>query len=289
MKKVNYILASLIAMPVFAFHVHAQNFGESWRSLSPVSTEQTRVVYYRSAAETQNGPANIYVDGEFHTSLLPGGFTVFCLAPGIHSLGSYVKDAPHYQGKQAQAWRDKLGAGRTYYIRASLDTTGRPLVTAQGDAEQALSGLRQQKHLLSRASSVQQCQAGSAVVYDNYAFSGDLLFRFSRAADSDLSSSGREAIAQFAAMLKQKNATDKKIVVTGFTDPIGDEKANMRLGQRRADTVKDMLVRSGIPATNITTQSMGESRVTQQCSGPVAQQIQCYAHERRVIISVEAK
>ena len=59
----------------------------------------------------------------------PVAIRCLCCA-GTHSLGSYVNDAPDYQGKRAQSWTDKLAAGKTYYIRANLDDSGRPLVVS---------------------------------------------------------------------------------------------------------------------------------------------------------------
>lgn len=280
--------ASLSA--ITAFNAHAKNnFGQAWRSMPAAAAEQVRVVYYRPAVDIGNSPAHIYVDGEFQTALLAGGYSTFCLNPGVHSLASFTNDAPSYQGKQQQPWRDNLAAGKTYYIRASLDGSGRPLVTSETEAQQQLVGTRQQTHLLSRTSSVVACQAGTTLSYDNYEFSSDLLFNFASANSNDISTEGRRAIQQFATMIKRQSNNQPHIVVTGFTDPIGDENGNMKLGQLRADTIKKLLVNNGIASASISSQSMGESQVTKQCQGSKKEQVACYANERRVIISVENK
>lgn len=285
------MLASLASMAVTAaFNVQAQNnFGQVWRSMPAAAADQVRVVYYRPADASGHAPAHIYVDGEFQTALLPGSYSAFCLNPGVHSLGSFTNDAPSYQGKQQQPWRDNLAAGKTYYIRASLDETGRPLVTSVSEAQQQLVGTRQQIHLLSRASSVVACQQGTTQSYDNYEFSSDLLFNFASANSDDISSEGRRAIQEFSAMLKRQSHHQAHIVVTGFTDPIGDENNNMKLGQRRADAIKNLLVNNGLSGANISSQSMGESQVSKLCQGSRKEQVACYASERRVIISVENK
>lgn len=280
--------ASLSAMTVF--NVQAENnFGQAWRSMPAAASDQVRIVYYRPVEAVGNSPAHIYVDGEFQTALLAGGFSTFCLTPGVHSLGSFTNDAPSYQGKEQQPWRDNLAAGKTYYIRASLDGSGRPLVTSASDAQQQLVGTRQQTHLLSRASSVINCQEGTTQSYDNYEFSSDLLFKFASANSNDISDDGRNAIQQFAAMLKRQSNSQAHIIVTGFTDPIGDENSNLKLGQHRADAIKKLLVNNGISGANISTQSMGESQVTKQCQGTRKETVACYANERRVVISVENK
>lgn len=285
------MLAAFASLSVMtAFNAQAQNnFGQVWRSMPAAANDQVRVVYYRPVDAAGNSPAHIYVDGEFQTALLPGSYSAFCLNPGVHSLGSFTNDAPSYQGKQQQPWRDNLAAGKTYYIRASLDGTGRPLVTSASDAQQQLVGTRQQIHLLSRASSVIACQQGTTQSYDNYEFSSDLLFNFASANSDDISAEGRDAIQQFTAMLKRQANSQARIVVTGFTDPIGDENNNVQLGQRRADAIKKLLVNNGLSSANISSQSMGESQVSKQCQGTRKEQVACYASERRVIISVENK
>lgn len=54
-------------------------------------------------------------------------------------------------------------------------------------------------------------------------------------------------------------AGDEKVVITGHTDDRGDEAANMKLGERRAKNVRDILRRLGVPKDRITTLSKGET------------------------------
>ena len=59
-----------------------------------------------------------------------------------------------------------------------------------------------------------------------------------------------------SAMAADKNI---KIVITGHTDNIGSDETNMALGKRRAEMLKNLMVKRGAPAANITTASKGES------------------------------
>ncbi|MCX5902273.1 MAG: OmpA family protein [Proteobacteria bacterium] len=52
----------------------------------------------------------------------------------------------------------------------------------------------------------------------------------------------------------------KKVTIEGNTDAIGSDAYNMKLGQRRADSVKKYLVEKGIAADTLTTESFGESK-----------------------------
>ena len=52
-----------------------------------------------------------------------------------------------------------------------------------------------------------------------------------------------------------------RATVTGHTDIRGTDAYNMRLGQRRADFIRDRLVSYGAPANRITTRSQGEAQL----------------------------
>jgi outer membrane protein OmpA-like peptidoglycan-associated protein len=54
------------------------------------------------------------------------------------------------------------------------------------------------------------------------------------------------------------------IIVGGHTDTAGPPDYNMQLSQRRANTVAAELVRSGIPATIVTTEAFGETDLAVQ-------------------------
>ncbi len=50
------------------------------------------------------------------------------------------------------------------------------------------------------------------------------------------------------------------VIVAGHTDSIGSDKYNMKLSLRRANAVRDYLVKHGIPANRIRTEGFGESK-----------------------------
>lgn len=52
----------------------------------------------------------------------------------------------------------------------------------------------------------------------------------------------------------------QRIRLTGHTDDIGEEAANMRLGRQRAIVIRDYLVSIGVPASKIIVQSLGETQ-----------------------------
>lgn len=75
---------------------------------------------------------------------------------------------------------------------------------------------------------------------------------------SNLSSEADRIVAAAAGNAGQARVTT--LEVTGHADRVGSDRYNMRLSQRRADTVKQALVAEGIPADQIVVIAKGESQ-----------------------------
>ncbi len=71
-----------------------------------------------------------------------------------------------------------------------------------------------------------------------------------------LSANTEDYLQKLGERLKQ---TNEKVTIVGHTDYVDTDAFNMRLGQKRADFVKERLVSYGAPANRITTSSKGES------------------------------
>ncbi|NWE20687.1 OmpA family protein [Pseudomonas sp. P7548] len=267
-----------------------QSFGNGYQPVAPVSDGQAQVIYYRGTDGQQRGSANVYVDREFHTSLLPGGYTAFCVEPGSRTLGAYIGDAPSYRGKTTDLYSAKLEGGKTYFLKVRENGNGAPLAVTRADAERELAGSRAQVQALSRASKVQQCNFVDkpAEAFKDYALSGDVLFAFGKSGYQDISSRGRVAILELVTQLNREHAKLDRVVVVGHTDPIGSYQANQTLGLKRAQTVRRLLIDGGIPSTAVVARSAGSSEpVTDECYGSKAEQVVCNAPNRRVVVRVD--
>ena len=75
---------------------------------------------------------------------------------------------------------------------------------------------------------------------------------------SNLSAQALNTIKQAANAFKTKG--NARVTATGHTDKSGPESYNMALSLRRANAVKDALVREGVPATAITVVGRGETQ-----------------------------
>jgi outer membrane protein OmpA-like peptidoglycan-associated protein len=71
------------------------------------------------------------------------------------------------------------------------------------------------------------------------------------------------------------------IMVEGFTDSTGSESYNQRLSERRAESVKNLLVQQGVQADRINTVGYGESRPVATNATPEGRQM-----NRRVEIRI---
>lgn len=73
---------------------------------------------------------------------------------------------------------------------------------------------------------------------------------------SNLTADAQKVVTEAAAAATQMNAD--QIAVIGHADTVGSPKYNMELSERRAQTVRDELVRLGVTADKITTSGRGE-------------------------------
>jgi hypothetical protein len=97
---------------------------------------------------------------------------------------------------------------------------------------------------------------------------------------SNLSAQALNTIKQAAASYKTKGSA--RITATGHTDKSGPESYNMALSLRRANTVKDALVREGVPATAISVIGRGETQPLVQTADGVRE-----PQNRRVEIVIQ--
>lgn len=151
------LFATLLIIMLPTQAVAEKTFGRAYQPVPVAAADQARVVYYRTdSAGLANGSALLYVDRQFHTALLPGAYSAFCLTPGVHSLGAYLNDAPLYSGKHSEVFQANLQGGKTYFLRVSEHNIPQPV--ARVTAERELAGSSEQIHMLSRAATVISCQ-----------------------------------------------------------------------------------------------------------------------------------
>ncbi len=80
----------------------------------------------------------------------------------------------------------------------------------------------------------------------------DVLFEFNSSA---LKSAANSSLKDVTKVIRQR--PNPSVVIRGYTDSIGSEQSNLVLGRQRAESVRDWLVKNGIPSKQISVIGMG--------------------------------
>ncbi|WGE89282.1 porin OmpA [Actinobacillus arthritidis] len=131
-------------------------------------------------------------------------------------------------------------------------------------------------------------EAAPEVVTKNFAFSSDVLFAFGK---SNLKPAAAAALDATNTEIANLGLATPAIQVNGYTDRIGKEASNLKLSQRRAETVANYLVSKGQNPANVTAVGYGEANpVTGATCDAVKGRkalIACLAPDRRVEVQVQ--
>ena len=130
--------------------------------------------------------------------------------------------------------------------------------------------------------------AAPEVVSKNFSFSSDVLFAFGK---SSLKPAAAQALDAANNEINALGLANPAIQVNGYADRIGKQAANLKLSQRRAETVANYLVSKGQNPANVTAVGYGEANpVTGNTCDAVKGRkalIACLAPDRRVEVQVQ--
>ncbi|MBA0038760.1 DUF2846 domain-containing protein [Pantoea sp. BIGb0393] len=242
------LLFAAVVPSVIASTVSTNPFGEAYRKHQPVTQALSQVVFYRqNALVTASGGANIYINGKMHTSLLPGGYTSFCVQPGTHHLGVRLGRFLPATGEDKSQFVTTMKPGRTYFLRVDEHTLMHepPKSVKSALGEDELKQTRRQAHLLSRATSALPCAFDYALTQPrvDYLLPSQSLFL----SDTTLSQQGREAIADLVVQIRQDHAWINQLQVN-MVDPGSTRPAQ----QQREAQFRQALIDAAISPDSIT-------------------------------------
>jgi peptidoglycan-associated lipoprotein len=151
-----------------------------------------------------------------------------------------------------------LSACNTFVKRAEFDTTVQQLRATDRELQSQIDAL--QRDLSARFDSYDArfVQLEGRLRVDMTAH-----FDFD---DARVREQDRESLSQFAEVIRDHHP-NVVITVEGFTDPAGSATYNRRLGQRRAENVREYLISQGIPAQQIRAVSYGQDENRQIVPG----------------------
>ena len=130
-------------------------------------------------------------------------------------------------------------------------------------------------------------------VFVPYTLQAEALFAYNK---SELSTNGKQRISDEIISKMKEDPQDEVVVVTGYTDRIGSQQYNMKLSQRRADSVKAYMVEQGIDGSRIETAARGEADPIVSCDkvkGKATRNnkalIACLQPNRRIVIDLKGQ
>jgi peptidoglycan-associated lipoprotein len=167
-------------------------------------------------------------------------------------------------------------AGCSQYVKkADLNAAVQQLQQKQQDQQQQLDELKQQMQSQFSKYDAQITSMQGRVSINTVAH-----FGFN---SSTLDEQDKPALQDFAKTISQYHP-GALITVEGFTDQIGSRGYNKKLGEKRAEAVRDFLVSSGLTAEQVRTVSYGEDSNRQVAKGATRDQ---GTDNRRVSLTVD--
>lgn len=207
--------------------------------------------------------ANRTKDHRFQTSLLLGAGVEYALTP---SLGARIE----YQ------WLNNAGKA------------GAPILAAAGASDYRPDISSVSAGLTYRFGQGFAPVAQPEIVNKTFAFSSDVLFDFGKAS---LKPAAQQSLDAAHAEINNLGLANAAIQVNGYTDRIGKDAPNLKLSQRRAESVANYMVAKGVAPESITAVGYGKANpVTGNTCDAVKGRkalIACLAPDRRVELQVQ--
>lgn len=125
-----------------------------------------------------------------------------------------------------------------------------------------------------------------------HTLSSEMLFRFGGSRVQDLTPQGHAEIVRIARGIKEQVRSIQSIVVQGHTDPMGSPDTNKRISAERAETVRKILINSGVPARKIQAEGLSTTQLLvtdcQRRGDSKKDRLACNAPNRRVEIVTQS-
>lgn len=119
------------------------------------------VVVLREQEAVEGPVVNIFEEGEYLTSLMPGHYRQSAICAGVLRLGAHFTGSSRsYVEKGQGVVEASVAAGEEVYFRVIPGTSGKPALErlSAADAKALMARLQEQKHTLSRVGSNRTCE-----------------------------------------------------------------------------------------------------------------------------------
>lgn len=272
-----------------------ENYGmPAQLNVNDLADNQALAVFYR-LDDVTGAPVNVYVNGDYQASLRENTFSAVgvCANKQLFSASFVSHDT---FGNRKYGTHHTLPLQDIAYMKIVLDANGQPnfvRVPAQL-AMQEVASLRKAQQTLSRVPDVRTQNCTSPVVLQTETVSANALFGYNQFSSAHIEPSGWKELANIAQ--RAKSLADNrigKIVVSGHTDPDGTDEYNKILSQKRAESVRQILLKQGVTVP-IEAVGLGKSELlVQNCaqlhSHDAQARLACNLPNRRVEITIYGK
>lgn len=259
-----------------------QNFTDKTVSADNLNQGESLVVFYRQP-NTAGVAIDVYVNQDYQTSLLNGGFSAIKLCANQNFIStSYTSNRDF--GNRTSGIHFYSPSQQITYVKVSSDAHQQPVFTfvdnEQGQRE--VAQLQYQSNVLSRV--IEKPCSNQNYVTATY----QVNFDFDQSSTKSLPANVQQALAQFVQQINAEKVTSVK--VNGYSDPVGNSNYNVKLSERRANTVANLIQQSN-PSIQTEVNGFGASNVlnnncAKEYRGNRTLINQCNAENRRVEIAV---
>jgi outer membrane protein OmpA-like peptidoglycan-associated protein len=274
--------------------------GEIYALPQAVNASQSRLVVYRTTeSQRLEGATSLFINGQYHASLVPDGYHFLCLNPGAVELGTrQYRVGGSARDKYDTVTATRLDRGQTQFLKV-MEDNGRPVMqpVSSEQAARELRNARLQMHTVSRVTQARPCQAETAApitqlavapAKDEYVLMVDVLFAFARSDLAGLTQQGHHSIDEMLARIRAKYASIDRVHLIGHTDPLGSAAFNEQLAIQRANTVRQYIEGALGKSAQYSSEGRGARElVLNHCQRkPTPQAIACNQPNRRVVTQV---
>lgn len=202
---------------------------------------------------------------------------VIGLAASLTSLAEQRDQGSYWTDSSGAVWRTGFGAcWGTSWTSQSYRTDCTQPAKAQAHQGTEVAGMEAPESTTEMAA----METPKAVAPTKVNLDTVTLFDFDSA---KLRPAGADAIDDLAAKAKGTSQI-VSVQVAGYTDSTGPAQYNLKLSERRAEAVKNQLVRAGVDASTIKTQSYGEADPIASNATRTGRQ-----QNRRVVVQIVAE
>ena len=244
------------------------------------TSDNAKIVIYRTNRDaSQPAPISFFLNGDYQTSLMPGGYTMQDICIGINNVSVAVNNADHFQPLTIANFNAQKK--QVYFFESILSGTGQVLLFPRQIDDLKEVGLLQM-HTISRYTN-KPCKLPPS---EKIILNGDGFFAFDKSGIDDLQDAGRVKLATLVKYMRTDFERIDSIKIDGYTDRFGSTGYNEKLSLARANTVRTYFQQHGINA-QIVTRGWGPANPIVECQGDKGKAVtDCLYPNRRIEVSI---